>query len=64
MEEYRSRAEEASAAAAHATLEQNRLRHEHAAVIWSGLADAEEARTVRHHAAVAMAAANRRFVAG
>jgi hypothetical protein len=57
-EEYRARAEEASASAAGAMLQNNRERHRQAAAIWTGLADAEEARAARS-VARATAAANR-----
>lgn len=43
-EEYRARAEEASAAAAGATLQNIRERHRQAAATWTRLADAEKAR--------------------
>jgi hypothetical protein len=43
-DEYRQRAHEASLAAAAATLDEVRRKHETAAAVWTELADAQEAR--------------------
>jgi hypothetical protein len=62
-EEYRARAQEASAAAAEATLDRIRERHQQAAITWSELADAEEARAQRNRALLQSCAGSRRDAA-
>lgn len=52
-EEYRARAHDAAMAAEATPLALRRERFEHAAATWNGLADAEDARTLRHRAPAA-----------
>jgi len=59
-EEYRARAREASAAAAEASLDRIRERHQQAAITWSELADAEEARAQQSRAVLQSSAASPR----